>query len=65
MRLQIRHETTHQYELAPGWLAQLIRLTPLETATQHVLRWRVVDERTDEPLAFTDGYGNACHLFTR
>ncbi len=65
MRLQIRHETTHRYERAPGWLAQLIRLTPQDTPAQRVLHWRVVDERTDDPLAFPDGYGNACHLFSR
>jgi transglutaminase-like putative cysteine protease len=65
MRLQIRHETTHRYDRAPGRLAQLIRLTPRDTPTQRVLHWRVVDERTDEPLAFADGYANACHLFTR
>jgi len=65
MRLQIRHETTHRYESPPGWLAQLIRLTPVGTPQQRVLSWRVVDERRDEPLACADGYGNACHLFTR
>jgi transglutaminase-like putative cysteine protease len=65
MRLQIRHETTHRYDLGPGWLAQLIRLTPLDTPSQHVRSWRVIDEHTDDPLAFSDGYGNACHLFTR
>ncbi|MFI5321789.1 MAG: transglutaminase domain-containing protein [Myxococcota bacterium] len=65
MRLRIRHETTHRYELAPGWLAQWIRLTPIDTPAQRVLSWRVLDERSDDPVAFADGYGNACHLFTR
>lgn len=64
MRLQIRHETTHRYDSPPGWLAQLIRLTPIDTPRQRVLSWRVFDERADEPLACSDGYGNACHLFT-
>jgi transglutaminase-like putative cysteine protease len=65
MRLRIRHETAHRYARAPGVLAQLVRLTPPSGAGQRVVVWRVADERGGEPLAFRDGYGNACHLFTR
>ena len=65
LRLRIRHETAHRYARAPGALAQLVRLTPRDGDAQRVLAWRVADERGNEPLAFRDGYGNECHLFTR
>jgi len=63
MRLHIRHETTHRYEPARGTLAQLVRLTPSDGPAQRVIAWRVAAELAREPLAFRDGYGNACHLF--
>ena len=64
-RLRIRHETTYRYAAAPAALAQLVRLTPSDGVGQRVIAWRVTNERGDAPLAFADGYGNACHLFTR
>lgn len=64
-RLAIRHETIHRYARVPDGVAQIVRLTPRDGAGQRVLRWRVEDERGDVPLPFVDGFGNACHLFTR
>ncbi|HEU4427410.1 MAG TPA: transglutaminase family protein [Myxococcota bacterium] len=63
MRLHIRHETTHRYEPARGTLAQLVRLTPSDGPAQRVIAWRVAAELAREPLEFSDGYGNVCHLF--
>ena len=65
MRLRIRHESAYSYAERSRWVAQTIRLTPVDGPAQRVLAWRVSDERGSQLLEFHDGYGNACHLLTR
>lgn len=59
MRLNISHKTTHHYADPPVFSAQVIRLTPRNNASQHVIRWRI--EPSDGLSSWTDAFGNVCH----
>lgn len=59
MRLNITHRTVYQYEGAPIYSAQVLRLTPRSNISQHVLRWRI--EAPGGLSGWTDAFGNTCH----
>lgn len=64
MRLKLRHETTYAYATPARGAIQVLRLTPRNTDTQFVRRWRVeidADCRLDRD---EDAYGNICHTFS-
>ena len=64
MRLLIRHRTQFRYATSSQYLAQLVRMTPRDGPGQHVLEWRVCDERGRDLPEFQDGFGNVTHLHT-
>ncbi|MGB0630871.1 MAG: transglutaminase family protein [Alphaproteobacteria bacterium] len=59
MRLNISHKTTYHYEDPPVFSAEVIRLTPRNNISQHVVRWRI--EPAEGLSAWTDAFGNGCH----
>lgn len=59
MRLNISHKTTYRYEDPPLFSAQVIRLTPRNNVSQHLVRWRI--EPADGLSSWTDAFGNICH----
>ncbi len=64
MRLSVRHRTTYKYASRARYLAQILRMTPLDGPGQKVLRWSVEADRGRRPPHYTDGYGNHTHLHT-
>ena len=45
MRLSVRHRTTYKYASRARYLAQMLRMTPLDGPGQKVLRWSVEADR--------------------
>jgi len=64
MRLSVRHRTTYKYASRARYLAQLLRMTPLDGPGQKVLRWSVEADRGRRLPHYNDGYGNLTHLHT-
>ena len=64
MRLSVRHRTTYKYTSRARYLAQVLRMTPLDGPGQKVLRWSVEADRGRRLPHYTDGYGNHTHLHT-
>lgn len=62
MRLAIRHETLYRYTSPLAYTIQQLRLTPRIETHQHVLAWHL--ESSGNRHAFTDAYGNLCHMLT-
>ena len=62
MRLAIRHETLYRYTSTLAYTIQQLRLTPRIETHQHVLAWHL--ESSGNRHAFTDAYGNLCHMLT-
>jgi transglutaminase-like putative cysteine protease len=64
MRLSIHHETRYRYDVAPGSVIEVLRLTPYNTANQSVRDWRI-DVTGDAMLSRDeDAFGNVVHTFT-
>ncbi|MDQ7969575.1 MAG: transglutaminase family protein [Oxalicibacterium faecigallinarum] len=62
MRLAIRHETLYRYTAPLNYTIQQLRLTPRIDSHQQTLQWHI-----DTPglrHAFTDAFGNLCHMLT-
>ncbi len=62
MRLAIRHETLYRYTSPLTYTIQQLRLTPRVETHQHTLSWAI--ETSGQRHAFTDAYGNQCHMLT-
>ncbi|MDX5372749.1 MAG: transglutaminase family protein [Pseudomonadaceae bacterium] len=62
MRLSIRHDTTYNYDDQVRASIQYLRLTPQESARQHVLSWQLDLPRPVR--AQRDPYGNILHVLT-
>lgn len=62
MRLAIRHETLYRYTSPLAYTIQQLRLTPRIESHQHMLNWHL--ESSGHRHAFTDAYGNLCHMLT-
>lgn len=64
MRLTIEHTTRYRYDVAPRTVIEVLRLTPISTATQTVRKWRL-DVSGDAILRRgEDAFGNVTHSFT-
>ena len=59
MRLNISHKTTYRYDDPPTFSAEVIRLTPRNNVSQHLVRWRI--DPADGLSSWTDAFGNSCH----
>ncbi len=64
MRLTIRHTTRYDYDTALTYSVQRLYLTPLDHATQKVLRWEISAPGIEHALSYLDGFGNRVHLVT-
>jgi transglutaminase-like putative cysteine protease len=64
MQLAVRHRTTYRYASRARFLAQVLRMTPLDGPGQRVLHWRVEVERGRCLPSYLDGFGNLTHLHT-
>lgn len=62
MRLAIRHETLYRYTSPLAYTIQQLRLTPRIEAHQQLVAWHI--ETSGQRNAFTDAYGNLCHMLT-
>lgn len=62
MRLSIRHDTTYNYADQVRASIQYLRLTPQESARQHVLSWQLDLPR--QVRAQRDPFGNILHVLT-
>ncbi|MNR78061.1 hypothetical protein D3C72_87470 [compost metagenome] len=62
MRLAIRHETLYRYTSPLTYTIQQLRLTPRVESHQHTLSWTI--DTSGQRNAFTDAYGNQCHMLT-
>ena len=62
MRLSIRHDTTYDYADEVRGSIQYLRLTPQESARQHVLNWQL--DLPGAVQAQRDPYGNILHVLT-
>ena len=62
MRLSIRHDTTYDYADEVRGSIQYLRLTPQESARQHVLNWQL--DLPHPVRAQRDPYGNVLHVLT-
>lgn len=62
MRLAIRHETRYRYTSPLAYTIQQLRLTPRIEAHQQMVSWHI--ETSGQRHAFTDAYGNLCHMLT-
>ncbi len=64
MRLSVRHRTTYKYTSRARYLAQILRMTPLDGPGQKVLSWSVEADRKRRLPHYVDGFGNLTHLHT-
>ena len=64
MRLSVRHRTTYRYPSRARYLAQILRMTPLDGPGQKVLSWSVEADRGRRLPHYVDGFGNLTHLHT-
>lgn len=62
MRLAIRHETLYRYTSPLEYTIQQLRLTPRIETHQQMLSWHL--ESSGNRHAFSDAYGNLCHMLT-
>jgi transglutaminase-like putative cysteine protease len=64
MRLRISHSIVHRYDPPATGVIQVLRLTPRNHDSQHVVGWRI-DVSADARLAaHEDAFGNLIHVFT-
>jgi transglutaminase-like putative cysteine protease len=59
MSIHVFHETTYRYEHAFKRSIQMLRMSPAQTARQHISQWQLVLPFKATP--WTDAYGNQCH----
>lgn len=62
MRIQIHHETTYRFEMPAAYSVQALRLKPIETGTQKLIRWKLVFPSTASWTESQDAYGNVLHM---
>jgi len=62
MKLSISHDTTYHYENLVHASIQYLRLTPQESARQHIITWELQLPRPTR--AQFDPYGNVLHVLT-
>ena len=63
MRIRVEYTTIYDYSTLASDVVQLLRVEPRETASQHVVKWRL-DTDTDGHLRRgEDAFGNITHMF--
>jgi len=63
MRIRIDYDTRYTYDAPARAAAQLLRMTPRNSDSQYVARWRVeIDVDARAPMG-EDGFGNITHAF--
>lgn len=62
MILSIRHETVYRYTAPLTYTIQQLRLTPRSEPHQRAQRWNIAT--SGQRHAYTDAYGNLCHMLT-
>lgn len=62
MKFSVRHDTAYCYDDEVRASIQYLRLTPRESARQHILSWNL--ELPKPVRAQTDPYGNVLHVLT-
>jgi transglutaminase-like putative cysteine protease len=63
LRIRISHATTYAYDVPPGGVTQLLRLTPRDHDAQHVLAWRIDLSENCLLHQHEDAFGNVTHSF--
>ena len=64
MRLSVRHTTHFEYDSLVDYSAQRLHLTPLNFASQKVIKWKIIAPGIENALNYIDGFGNSVHLVT-
>lgn len=64
MRLRIAHSTVYRYNPPANGAIQLLRLTPRNHDSQHVMRWRIYVYPDSRLAAGEDAFGNITHVFS-
>ena len=62
MRYSITHETSFQFDDAPGLVIQRLHLTPRDFPGQRVIKWQIDVDGGSLELESTDYHGNSVHL---
>lgn len=62
MRVKIDHTTHYAYDRPIRSAVQVLRLTPRETAGQHIVSWRVEADADGALRPFEDALGNLSHV---
>jgi transglutaminase-like putative cysteine protease len=63
MRIRVEYTTIYDYATLASDVVQLLRVEPRETASQHIVHWRL-DTDTDGHLRRgEDAFGNITHMF--
>jgi transglutaminase-like putative cysteine protease len=63
MRIRVSHQTRYLYDSPARSVLQVLRLTPRDSESQHVLSWRVEPSVEGRMKPFEDAFGNLCHEF--
>ncbi|NNM72629.1 transglutaminase family protein [Enterovirga aerilata] len=63
MRIRISHQTRYIYESPARSVLQILRLTPRDSESQHILWWRLEPSVEGRLKPFEDAFGNLCHDF--
>lgn len=64
MRLRIRHDIIHRFEVPAKSLLEILRLAPRSFEGQHVVSWRVNVDADCQLKASEDCFGNCTHGFS-
>ena len=64
MRIRISHQTRYLYDSPARSVLQLLRVTPRDCGSQHVVAWRVEPSTEGHLRPFEDAFGNRCHQFS-
>lgn len=63
MRIRISHQTRYVYDSPARSVLQVLRLTPRDSDSQHILSWRVAPNSDGQLKRFEDPFGNLSHAF--
>ncbi len=64
MRIKIDHITKYEFSSAARSVIQILRMTPNNHNHQSIVNWDINIDCDGKLNAFTDAYGNKCHMLT-
>lgn len=64
MRIRLRHEMRHRFDPSARGLIQVLRVSPRDCESQHVVDWRIDLDVDCRLTRSEDAYGNLVHSFT-